>query len=135
MKQMTHDWGRYFERMTAWKKVKGKDVTIINPLDDLIRFMRDQIESERTYRNAYEMTIYDPARDAGKVSNRQCLSFLSFKLTRNKELLADGDVSQSRLCRARAGQFSWSRAAAGIRSSAVRGKARLTHLHLNARRD
>jgi hypothetical protein len=26
MKQMTHDWGRYFERMTAWKKVKGKDV-------------------------------------------------------------------------------------------------------------
>jgi thymidylate synthase len=49
--------------------------------------MRDQIESERTYRNAYEMTIYDPARDAGKVSNRQCLSFLSFKLTCNKELL------------------------------------------------
>jgi thymidylate synthase len=87
MKQMTHDWGRYFERMTAWKKVKGDDVTIINPLDDLIRFMRVQIESERTYRNAYEMTIYDPARDAGKVSNRQCLSFLSFKLTHNKELL------------------------------------------------
>jgi thymidylate synthase len=87
MKQMTHDWGRYFERMTAWKKVKGKDVTIINPLDDLIRFMRDQIESGRTYRSAYEMTIYDPARDAGKVSNRQCLSFLSFKLTRDKELL------------------------------------------------
>src|SRR5271165_3570016 len=84
---MTHDWGRYFERMTAWKKVKGKDVTIINPLDDLIRFMRDQIESERTYRNAYEMTIYDPARDAGKVSNRQCLSFMSFKLTNNNALL------------------------------------------------
>jgi len=87
MKQMTHDWGRYFERMTAWKKVKGKDVVIINPLDDLIGFMRGQIESERTYRNAYEMTIYDPARDAGKVSNRQCLSFLSFKLTRDKRLL------------------------------------------------
>src|SRR5947209_3356180 len=76
-----------FERMTAWKKIKGKDVTIINPLDDLIRFMRDQIESERTYRNAYEMTIYDPARDAGKVSNRQCLSFLSFKLTHDKILM------------------------------------------------
>ena len=26
MKQMTHNWGRYFERMTVWKKVKGKDV-------------------------------------------------------------------------------------------------------------
>ena len=87
MKQMTHDWGRYFERMTAWKKVKGKEVVIINPLDDLIRFMRDQIASERTYRNAYEMTIFDPARDAGKVSNRQCLSFLSFKLTAANVLL------------------------------------------------
>src|SRR5207253_9110521 len=30
---------------------------------------------------------YDPARDAGKISNRQCLSFLSFKLTREKVLL------------------------------------------------
>lgn len=87
MKQMTHDWGRYFERLTAWKKVKGKNVIIINPLDDLIRFMRDQINSDRTYRNAYEMTIYDPARDAGKVSNRQCLSFLSFKLTNGRVLL------------------------------------------------
>ena len=27
MKQMTRDWGRYFERMTAWKKIKGKEVT------------------------------------------------------------------------------------------------------------
>jgi thymidylate synthase len=87
IKQMTQDWGRYFERMTAWKKVNGKDVIIINPLDNLIGFMRDQIESERTYRSVYEMTIYDPARDAGKVANRQCLSFLSFKVTRDKRLL------------------------------------------------
>jgi thymidylate synthase len=87
MKKMTHDWGRYFERMTAWKKVKGKEVIIINPLDDLIRFMRAQIAAPKTYRNVYEMTIYDPARDAGKPSNRQCLSFLSFKLTDDKVLL------------------------------------------------
>lgn len=87
MKQMTHDWGRYFERLITWRKIKGKEFVIINPLDDLIRFMRDQISSARTYRNAYEMTIYDPARDAGKVSNRQCLSFLSFKLTDTKALL------------------------------------------------
>jgi thymidylate synthase len=87
VKQMTQDWGRYFERMTAWKKVKGKDVIIINPLDELIRFMRDQIASDRTYRSTYEMTIYDPTRDAGKVSNRQCLSFLSFELTHDKVLL------------------------------------------------
>ena len=87
MKKMTHDWGRYFDRLTAWKKVKGDKVEIINPPDELVTFMRDQIASERTYRNAYEMTIYDPARDAGKVSNRQCLSFLSFKLTNGNRLL------------------------------------------------
>lgn len=81
MKRMTHDWGRYFDRLTEWKKIDGNRVTTINPLDDLVRFMREQVQSDRTYRNVYEMTIYDPTRDAGKVSNRQCLSFLSFKLT------------------------------------------------------
>jgi hypothetical protein len=87
MKRMTHDWGRYFDRLTLWKKVKGTQVVTINPLDDLVHFMRVQIASDRTYRNAYEMTVYDPARDAGKVSNRQCLSFLSFKLSGDNQLL------------------------------------------------
>lgn len=87
MKKITHDWGRYFDRLTLWKKIQNGHVTVINPLDDLVQFMRKQIESDRTYRNAYEMTIYDPARDAGKVSNRQCLSFLSFKLTDDNRLL------------------------------------------------
>jgi hypothetical protein len=87
MKEMTRDWGRYFERMTSWKKIKGQNITVINPLDDLIQFMKTQIESDRTYRNTYEMTTYDPTRDAGKVSNRECLSFLSFKLTRDKALM------------------------------------------------
>ena len=83
----TRDWGRYFDRLTAWKKVKGSQVTIINPLEDLVRFMQTQIKSHRTYRNAYEMTIYDPTRDAGRGANRQCLSFLSFKLTSENKLL------------------------------------------------
>lgn len=87
MKQMTRDWGRYFERLTSWRKIDGKEVRIINPLDDLVTFMRTQIASNRTYRNTYEMTVYDPARDAGKVANRQCLSFLSFKLTQDNKLL------------------------------------------------
>ena len=87
MKKMTRDWGRYFDRLTAWKKVKGGKIETINPLQELVAFMRDQIASDRTYRNAYEMTVYDPARDAGKVSNRQCLSFLSFKLTDDNGLL------------------------------------------------
>tara|TARA_R110002012_G_scaffold159011_2_gene320650 strand:+ start:704 stop:1510 length:807 start_codon:yes stop_codon:yes gene_type:complete len=86
-KQITRDWGRYFERLTTWKKVEGTNVKIINPLDDLVQFMKKQIASDRTYRNTYEMTVYDPTRDAGKVSNRQCLSFLSFKLTHDNQLL------------------------------------------------
>jgi thymidylate synthase len=86
MKKITRDWGRYFDRLTEWKKVQGGKVTTINPLDDLVQFMRTQIESGRTYRNVYEMTVYDPARDAGKVSNRQCLSFLSFKLDHDNKL-------------------------------------------------
>jgi hypothetical protein len=86
IKQMTHDWGRYFERLTIWKKVKGKNIEVINPLQDLVSFMSTQIKTDRTYRNVYELTIYDPTRDAGKVSNRQCLSFLSFKLDKENAL-------------------------------------------------
>ena len=86
MKSMTRDRGRYFERMTIWKKIEGPHVRTINPLKDLVAFMRDQIQSDRTYRNVYEMTVYDPTRDAGKVSNRQCLSFLSFKLSDKNQL-------------------------------------------------
>jgi thymidylate synthase len=87
MKRITRDWGRYFERLTKWSKVRGGQITTINPLHDLIEFMRGQIAGQRAYRNVYEMTIYDPARDAGKISNRQCLSFLSFKLTTDHRLL------------------------------------------------
>lgn len=87
MKKITRDWGRYFDRLTEWKKVDGGRVTVINPLDDLVSFMRDQVASDRTYRNVYDMTVFDPTRDAGKVSNRQCLSFLSFKLDSENRLM------------------------------------------------
>ena len=87
MKKITRDWGRYFDRLSHWKKVHGREISTINPLDDLVRFMRGQIASQRTYRNVYEMTVFDPTRDAGKVSNRQCLSFLSFKLDHDNRLM------------------------------------------------
>ena len=87
VKRITRDWGRYFDRLTQWKKVQGSSVTNINPLKDLVAFMHEQIASGRTYRNVYEMTVFDPTRDAGKVSNRQCLSFLSFKLDGDKRLM------------------------------------------------
>jgi hypothetical protein len=50
----------------------------------------------RHFRNIYELTIsdptldipiYDPERDAGPVMNRQCLSFLSFKLDHDNRLM------------------------------------------------
>jgi thymidylate synthase len=87
IKKITRDWGRYFDRLTEWKKVQGSKITTINPLDDLVGFMRGQIASDRTYRNVYEMTVFDPTRDARKVSNRQCLSFLSFKLDHDNRLM------------------------------------------------
>ena len=90
MKAMTGDWGRYFHRMTHWKKIGGmteRSIEIINPLADLVAFMQRQVASGQTHRHVYEMTLYDPARDAGKPSNRQCLSFLSFKLTQDNRLL------------------------------------------------
>jgi len=86
MKKITRDWGRYFHRLTEWKAVKDNKIITINPLDDLVDFMREQISSDRTYRNVYEMTVFDPTRDARKVSNRQCLSFLSFKLDAENRL-------------------------------------------------
>lgn len=87
MKRMTRDWGRYFDRLTRWTKVRDGQLQTINPLQDLITFMKRQVAGDRVYRNVYEMTIYDPTRDAGKPSNRQRLSFLSFKLTADHCLL------------------------------------------------
>lgn len=73
------DWGRYFDRMITFPlQKKGQ---FINPLDDIVTKMRTHVAAKRCFRNIYELTIYDPIRDAGPPMNRQCLSFLSFKLT------------------------------------------------------
>jgi thymidylate synthase len=75
----THgDWGRYFERMISFPLKKNG--ASINPLEDIVAKMKRQIGGPRCFKNVYELTIYDPIRDAGPVMNRQCLSFLSFKL-------------------------------------------------------
>ncbi len=86
------DWGRYFERMINCQ-TGGKT---INPLAELITKLRHQIHGGgKVFHNIYEMSIYDPAldiriydpgRDANRLRNRQCLSFLSFKLNGKKEL-------------------------------------------------
>lgn len=73
------DWGRYFERMISYPV--DKNGSAVQPLQDMIEKMRQHAVNERCFRNIYELTIYDPVRDARRVMNRQCLSFLSFKLT------------------------------------------------------
>jgi len=79
IKKSQGDWGRYFERMISFPlQKKGES---INPLQDVVTKMKKQIQGPRCFKNVYELTIYDPIRDAGPVMNRQCLSFLSFKLT------------------------------------------------------
>ena len=93
--------------------------------------MRDQIASDRTYRNAYEMTIYDPARDAGKVSNRQCLSFLSFKLTHDKALLLTVMYRNHAYVARGLGNFLGS-GDCRHSSQLSRGPTRIPHLHLDA---
>ncbi len=72
-----NDWGRYFDRLTSFQPANSKP---INPLADLVAKMRENVQGDRTYRNVYELNVYDPARDARTVRGGQCLSFLSFKL-------------------------------------------------------
>jgi thymidylate synthase len=88
------DWGRYFERMIRRSTSAGQ---IINPLGEMVAKMKHHVHGGgKTFRNIYELTIsdptldipiYDPERDAGPVMNRQCLSFLSFKLDGDNRLM------------------------------------------------
>ena len=80
------DWGRYFERMISFPKEK-RDRESLNPLKDLVSKMRENLEQDRTFKNIYALTIFDPVRDAGRQMNRQCLSFLSFKLTDDRRII------------------------------------------------
>lgn len=73
------DWGRYFERMISYPL--DRKGSAIRPLQDIVEKMRQNVSKDRCFQNIYELTIYDPIRDAGPVMNRQCLSFLSFKVT------------------------------------------------------
>lgn len=87
-----NEWGRYFERMINWRVGDRR----VNPLAELINRLKQALGGEeRTYHNIYELGIYDPAldlriydaiRDANRRMNRQCLSFLSFKLDSERRL-------------------------------------------------
>lgn len=84
LRRSPRDWGRYFERMVAFPTNGGPD----NLLDKLVRKMARQVESGSPYRNIYELPIYNPFKDAeGSPRGGQCLSFMSFKLDRDRRLL------------------------------------------------
>ncbi len=80
----SRDWGRYFERMMAYPSPDGTD----NLLADLVAEMKRNLTAGRTFRNIYELPIYNPTKDrAGSPMGRQCLSFMSFKLDDDNRLL------------------------------------------------
>jgi thymidylate synthase len=59
-----------------------------NLLADLVTEMKRNVAAERTFRNIYELPIYNPIKDrAGSPIGRQCLSFMSFKLDDDNRLL------------------------------------------------
>ena len=84
LKRSPTDWGRYFERMIAFPSADGP----VNLLEDLIAKMKRNLSGDTTYRNIYELPIYNPLKDAnGSPRGGQCLSFMSFKLDRDHRLL------------------------------------------------
>jgi thymidylate synthase len=84
LKRSSRDWGRYFERMMAYPGPDGPD----NLLDRLVKKMKRNIKSGTPYRNIYELPIYNPVKDAdGSPRGGQCLSFLSFKLDKDRRIL------------------------------------------------
>jgi hypothetical protein len=84
LKRSPRDWGRYFERMMAYPTPDGPP----NLLADLVAEMKRNVTAERTFRNIYELAIYNPTKDrAGSPMGRQCLSFMSFKLDDDNRLL------------------------------------------------
>jgi thymidylate synthase len=84
LKRSPRDWGRYFERMIAYPTPNGP----VNLLADLVAEMKQNVSAARTYRNIYELPIYNPEKDrTGSPIGRQCLSFMSFKLDADNRLL------------------------------------------------
>jgi hypothetical protein len=78
-------WGRYFERMVRWQTDDEGNVT--DQLSDLVKKLSQNLGGKQKYKSVYEMTLFDPARDRRRNRNRQCLSFLSFKLHPDRGLM------------------------------------------------
>lgn len=78
-------WGRYFERMI--RPMDDKNGDNFNPLARIIDKLKHSLDEGPSYKAAYEISIYDPAKDSNRLRNAQCLSYLSFKLHPARKLL------------------------------------------------
>lgn len=84
LKRSSRDWGRYFERMMAYPTTDKPE----NLLAGLVMDLKRNVAGKRTFRNIYELPIYNPMKDRiGSPIGRQCLSYMSFKLDENNHLL------------------------------------------------
>lgn len=78
-------WGRYFERLVRWQTEDGRT---LNQLEGLIGALAGQLSRKsRRFKSIYEVTLLDPGHDKFRERNRQCLSFLSFKLHPDRGLM------------------------------------------------
>lgn len=75
MRRTTHDWGRYFDRMTRWPMPDGRTA---NQLDRIVRKVRRQHVSSRVFSSIYGVAIHDPSRDT-RWRGGPCLSSLNFE--------------------------------------------------------
>lgn len=87
-----NEWGRYFHRMIYRISENGVP---INQLRNLVEKLKSMVDGNRRYKNIYELdvdgltqgiSIYDPYKDGNRLRNRQCLSFMSFKLEKSNQL-------------------------------------------------
>src|ERR1700722_8436603 len=84
LKRSAQDWGRYFERIIAYPGPDGA----VNLLAEMVANIKRNVAGDKTYRNIYELPVYNPIKDAnGSPRGGQCLSYMSFKLDKNRQLL------------------------------------------------
>ncbi|WP_416877559.1 hypothetical protein [Litorimonas sp.] len=80
IKKAVPDWGRYFHRLTNWKK--SRDGKTENQLETMIINLKKfgpAASDEKNRYHMYELSLYHPVRDANKFRGRQCLSFIEIK--------------------------------------------------------
>ena len=87
-------WGTYAYRLVRRRKANGEDM---NPLEQLIRKMRTELDSKGPKRSCYELGIaegeydlplYNTAEDGSRHMGGPCLSHISFKLLKGTVHLA-----------------------------------------------